>query len=216
MMAGIKVTKTGEWEVARFKLATGVTATAPAIKRALAQEANWLRKVIVQGIRKQRPGGQQFAKLSRMTIATRRLQGFRGRKALIRNGDLIGSINVKKFNGGFGAFVGILRTAKSKDGERLINVALAHEYGIGPFTIQMTDKMRRFLFAAMAASRIKPTSDGSGGGTGVVVIRVQARPFFRPVFEKVAKPALIKDRMLRRVNLNMNQMFGKTTNKPPK
>ena len=213
----IKITKTGDWEVARFALATGKTATAPAIKRALSQEANWMRKVVVQGIRRQRPGGQTFAKLSPMTIAARRLQGFRGRKALIRNGDLIAAINVKRFNSGWGAFVGILRTAKGSGGEKLVNVARAHEEGIGPFVVRMTDRMRRFLFAAMAASNIKPKSDGDGGGsgTGVIVIKVQARPFFAPTFKKIAKPADVKDRMLRRVNMNMANVFGRTTKKPP-
>jgi hypothetical protein len=41
--------------------------------------------------------------------------------------------------------------------------------------------MRRYLFALLRAAGTKPTG---GSGKGVVVVRIPARPFLRPAFEK--------------------------------
>lgn len=217
----VKLTKVGDWEVARFSLETGARTTAPMIKKSLRQEAAWLRKVVVQGIRRQRPGGKQFAPLSPNTIAVRRFLGFRGRKALIRNGDLIGAVTTKSFSGGFGAFVGVLKNAKDSDGQKLVNVARVLEEGAGPFVVQLTDKMRRFFFAALDASGIKRNAPSgprpSGPSTPIVIIKIPARPFLQPVFDKVAsKPEVVRARMLSRLAINMKGVMGKPTQKPPK
>ena len=211
------IIKVGDWELARFSLAAGVTATAPALKLSLRQEGQWLRKLVVKGIRKQAPGrfGGRFQKLAKTTIAVRRLQGFRGRKALIRSGDLIGGINVTTKNAGFTVFVGILRTAKSKGGQSLVNIAQIQEEGFGPIVIKITDKMRRFLFAALKASKMLTAQSGSGGSSGVIVINIPPRPFFQPVFDSVAKPAQIRERFLNRVAINMKGVMGKPSKKPP-
>jgi hypothetical protein len=63
----------------------------------------------------------------------------------------------------------------------------------------MTPKMRRFLFAMLRKAGIEPTS--SGGGKGVVVIRIPPRPFLRPAFESFSKG--VQKRFLRRIARSM-------------
>jgi hypothetical protein len=97
---------------------------------------------------------------------------------LIQSGDLVGSI--RAVHKGDTSFIGILRTAKTKDGKSLFNIARAHEYGAGPKAVRMSPKQRAFL--AMMFKRIGTLKVGKGGG-GVLTIRIPARPFVRPVFK---------------------------------
>lgn len=157
-----------------------------ALRTAVAQEAHFYRRKIIEGLREQAPGGKRFKPLSPATLAVRRFMGFGGTKALIRTGSLRNSVTVRIV--GDGAFVGILRTARGKNGQSLANIADIHEHGAGPYLIVMTDKMRRFLAAAFArAGLLQSGSRGSlGGGSrwGVLVIRIPPRPFLQPVFDK--------------------------------
>lgn len=143
------------------------------------REAHRLRAEIVTGIRKQSPGGADFRPLSRLTLAARRLAGFRGRKALIRTGDLRNSIAVlPKVPAGDTVFVGIPRASGQ------VRIARVHEYGSDPIVIPITPRMRRFLAMLFRrVSRARKRSKRRGNGTGVVVIQVPARPFLRPSFE---------------------------------
>ncbi|MCP4680462.1 MAG: hypothetical protein GY854_34255, partial [Deltaproteobacteria bacterium] len=70
-MSGVK--KTGDWALARKLLATEAVGLKRAIDMALRQEAQELRKEIVQGITKQSPGGKSFKSLSPLTLASRKL-----------------------------------------------------------------------------------------------------------------------------------------------
>jgi phage gpG-like protein len=125
---GFKVELFGQWNVATVALMTSANKIKTASNRALMQEAQYLRKQIVQGIRDQAPGGKAFKPLKQSTIERRRRAGFTGTKALIRTGDLRNSIAVKRA-GTNGVFVGILRTATSRGGDILVNLAKIHEYG---------------------------------------------------------------------------------------
>ena len=84
------------------------------------------------------------------------------------------------------AFIGVPRKARSKKKGRMIDVAKVHEFGAGPFIIPKTEKMRRFIFAALKNSGIEPEPN-KGRRSGVVVINIPARPFIRPAFHKYAK-----------------------------
>jgi len=186
------VQKTGDWALARRILSGAPAKMKVAVNLALRQEAELLRKEIVQGITKQAPGGESFKPLSPLTLAARKMAGFGGTKALMVRGDLRNAISaiVK----GDEAFVGIPRKAKDKQGKPVIDVAKVHEFGAGPFVVPMTPAMRRYLFALYAKAG-KARSKGSG--KGVVVIRIPARPFLRPAFKAFSKD--VQKRFLRRV-----------------
>jgi phage gpG-like protein len=186
------VYKTGDWDKAARMLRAGPLKMRGAIGMALRQEAQLLRKEIVQGITNQAPGGEAFKPLSPLTIAARKLAGFGGTKALLRRGDLRNSISVivKEHE----AFVGILRNAKGADGRSLVNLADIHEYGRGPFVIKMTPAMRRYLFLLLKRAGVERKT---GSGKGVVVTSIPARPFMRPAFRKFSISA--RQRFLMRV-----------------
>ena len=133
------VQKTGDWALARRILSGAPAKMKVAVNLALRQEAELLRKEIVQGITKQAPGGESFKPLSPLTLAARKMAGFGGTKALMVRGDLRNAISaiVK----GDEAFVGVPRKAKDKQGKPVIDVAKVHEFGAGPFVVPMTPAM---------------------------------------------------------------------------
>ena len=177
------VTKTGDWRRARALIAAGPLRLKAAIGLALRQEAEALRREVVQGLTRQAPGGSPLAPPKETTLATRRLKGFGGSKSLIVRADLRNG--VAAIVRGDEAFVGVPRTARGKDGQSLTKIAEVQEFGSAPIVIPMTDAMRRFVFAVLREAG-EPVSSGGGGGSGrgVVVVQVPARPFLRPAFEK--------------------------------
>ena len=196
------VRKTGDWAVARRLLAGGPMKLKAAVGTTIRQEAQLLRKEIVQGITRQAPGGESFKPLSPLTLAAREMKGRGGTKALMVSGDLRNGIAaiVK----GDEAFVGVPRKARGKDGKSLIDVAQVQEFGAGPIIIPMTPAMRRFLFALLR----KSGEAGSGGsGKGVVVVQIPARPFLRPAFKKFQKG--VQKRFLGRVAGLMGLVVGR-------
>ncbi len=200
----VRVTKIGQWPLARRILAGG-RRVKEAIDKAVLQEAQFFRTKIVEGLREQAPGGQPFAPLAPTTLAIRRFRGFKGTKALMVRGDLRNSITVVKQPGG--VFVGVLRRARGKGGQSLVNVAAVHEFGSRPITIKLTPKARRFLHAAFRAAGLDaPASDRPG--TGIAVIKVPARPFLRPVFEKYGEAEEVSKRFLQRVSQNLGGELG--------
>jgi hypothetical protein len=201
----VRLNKIGQWPLARRILAGG-RRVKDAIDKAVLQEAQFFRTKIVEGLREQAPGGQPFAPLAPTTLAIRRFRGFKGTKALMVRGDLRNSITVVRQPGG--VFVGVLRTARGKGGQSLVNVAAVHEFGSRPITIKLTPKARRFLHAAFRAAGLDaPASDRPA--TGIAVIKVPARPFLRPVFEKYGDAEEVSKRFLDRVARNLGGEFGK-------
>ncbi|HHH27241.1 MAG TPA: hypothetical protein ENK57_02675 [Polyangiaceae bacterium] len=200
------VRKTGDWAVARRLLAGAPVKLKAAVGVALRQEAQLLRKEIVQGITKQAPGGKAFRPLSPLTLAARKMKGRGGTKALMVRGDLRNAIAaiVK----GDEAFVGVPRKARGKGGKSVVDVAQIQEFGAGPIVIPMTPAMRRFLFAMLREAGVEKSG---GSGRGVVVVQIPARPFLRPAFKQFEKGA--KKRFLRRVAGLMGMGAGPTPTK---
>ncbi|WP_223643792.1 phage virion morphogenesis protein [Corallococcus sp. EGB] len=186
------VSRTGDWARARRLLTAAPQRLQAAIGTAVRQEAHALRNEIVQGLTSQAPGGEPLKPPSPLTIAARQLEGFGGTKALIVRGDLRNSITV--FVHGDEAFIGVSRSARSKDGASMVDLAKLHEFGGPPVIIPMTPKMRRFLFAMLRQAGKEPTG---GSGRGVIVVQVPARPFLRPAFDKFREGA--SKRFLERV-----------------
>jgi phage gpG-like protein len=186
------VSRTGDWARARRLLTAAPQRLQAAIGTAVRQEAHALRNKIVQGLTSQAPGGELLKPPSPLTIAARQLEGFGGTKALIVRGDLRNSITV--FVHGDEAFIGVSRSARSKDGASMVDLAKLHEFGGPPVIIPMTPKMRRFLFALLRQAGKEPTG---GSGRGVIVVQVPARPFLRHAFDKFREGA--SKRFLERV-----------------
>ncbi len=178
------VSRTGDWARARRLLTAAPQRLQAAIGTAVRQEAHALRNEIVQGLTRQAPGGEPLKPPSPLTIAARELEGFGGTKALIVRGDLRNSITVVVQ--GDEAFIGVSRSARSKDGASMVDLAKLHEFGGPPVIIPMTPKMRRFLFALLRQAGKEPTG---GSGRGVIVVQVPARPFLRPTFDKFREGA---------------------------
>ena len=178
------VSRTGDWARARRLLTAAPQRLQAAIGTAVRQEAHALRNDIVQGLTSQAPGGEPLKPPSPLTIAARQLEGFGGSKALIVRGDLRNSITV--IVQGDEAFIGVSRSARSKDGASMVDLAKLHEFGGPPVIIPITPKMRRFLFALLRKAGKEPTG---GGGRGAIVVQVPARPFLRPAFDKFREGA---------------------------
>lgn len=188
----MSVRRSGDWDLARRLLAAGGTRLKGAIGTALRQEAELLRKEIVQGITRQAPGGESLQALSPLTIAARKLDGFGGTKALMVRGDLRNSITA--IVRGDEAFVGVPRKARGADGKSLVDVAKVQEFGSDPIVIPITPAMRRYLAVLFKKAG---TERRPGTGRGVVVVTIPARPFLRPAFKAFRRGS--RDRFLKRV-----------------
>lgn len=200
------VTKTGDWALAGRLLHTMPHKLKTTVSVAFRQEAELLRKQIVQGLTTQAPGGKSFKDLSVLTQAARRLKGFKGTKALLHRGDLRGAISA--IVRGEEAFVGIPRKARDKNGHPVIDIAELNEFGSKPIVIPITPKMRRFLAVLFNEAGGADGGGGQGSEKGVVVTRIPARPFLRPVFEKFSVGA--HERLLKRVAHQLG-LGGKVT-----
>lgn len=188
----MSVRRTGDWALARRLLGAAPARLKESVERGLRQEAELLRKGIVEGLTTQAPGGQPLKPPAPLTLAARKLKGFGGTKALLVRGDLRNAIAVVAR--GDTVFVGVPRTARGKSGAPLVRVAELQEFGSAPTVIPLTPAMRRFLFLLL---RRAGQASRSGAGSGVVVVRTPARPFLRPAFDAFRKNA--GARFLRRV-----------------
>jgi hypothetical protein len=167
-------------------------------------------------MRDQAPGGVPFLPLAQLTLLLRRARGFRGTKALIETGTLMGSVVVRPAGKGR-AFVGVLRTAKSSSGKDLFNIARIQEMG-GVVVIRQTARMHRWLMRALRRARLgvkiqgrsvrgkyekskwQPSARSGGGASGVIIIRIPARPYIRPVIIRIlSNPRALRERLIRRI-----------------
>jgi hypothetical protein len=201
----IEVKRIGAWSQVGRLLAGAPQRVSMAFNKALLQEAQFLRTKIVEGIREQAPGGKAFAPLAPTTLAIRRFRGFSGTKALVVQGDLRNSITVVKE--GDGAFVGVLRTAKSRSGRSLVDIAALQEHGSRPIVMTLTPKARAFIHAAFRSAGLDPQRDHTPG-TGIAVVQIPPRPIFGPVFDTYAQPAQVSKRFLARVVGLLGHDFG--------
>lgn len=202
----VNIQITGDWKKAQDLLNNGGTRIQAALRKTLIQEAEFYRGKMVQGIISQAPAGKPFKPLSKMTLAMRKFRGFGGTKALIVSGELLNSIRVITTREG--AFIGVPRNAKSKDGKSLVSIAEIQEFGAGPFIIKITEQMRKFMFAAFRSQALSQKSNkGSKSSKGVIVVRIPARPFIRPIAEAFGGKTGF-ERFSKRLVQNLNQLYG--------
>ena len=179
----MKILKTGDWGKARAHLRRGPARLKAAMQAAVHQEAHELRKEIVKGLTSQSPGGKSFEQLSPLTIAARRMAGFKGTKALIRRGDLRNAVAAIVRAGW--AFVGVPKKARAS-GKDLVDIAALQENGSEPVVIPKTPRMKKFLSALLREAGVEPKK---GSGKDVVIMRIPARPFLKPAFDEYVKHA---------------------------
>lgn len=162
--------------------------------KAMGKEAHRLRNLIVKGFNSQGSSGTKWKKLSRLTVALRKAMGFSGTKALMRTGDLRNSIKARKE--GEDWFTGVHRKEKSRDGKRLVNIAMVHEFGSKkPIKIVVTEKLRKFFMAMFLKSTTPAQRKKLGRGKmpkyavmplsqskRVIITRIRKRPFIGPVW----------------------------------
>jgi hypothetical protein len=209
-VSAFEIKLTGDWSKALATTQRMGDRFKKAAEQAMMKEAHRLRGLIVKGITSGAPGGKPFAALSAMTLAVRKLKGFGGSKPLMWTGALRGAITVQRV-GAEAVFVGIMRSAKNKQGKSLVNLGELHEFGSRTFTVPFTAKMRKFLFAAMRAAGLSSLGGKGkgGGGKSVLTIRIPARPFIGPVVEHDAKPDDVMKRFWNNVAAGMGFDLGR-------
>lgn len=176
------VKRTGDWD----KMATLLTNAANplvwqrASEKAIIKEVHRLRRIIVEAFNRGGPDGARWQRLSPMTNLVSRAYGKGDRKPLLDTGDLRNSIQVTQEGDGW--FVGVHRNVKGKSGKKIIDIAELHENGAGPFRINVTDKMRKYFLwlNKKTGGQIKPLKLS----TSFIVVKIPARPFIGPVWEK--------------------------------
>lgn len=211
----LRVIRVGDWSRATKLLRYGPTAIQASIPIAIRQEAEFLRRKIVENFKAQgATGGQPFLPMANGTALTRRFRNRPAGKVLLDTADLRNSITVHM--SGDDAFVGILRTARGKsDGRPLANIASVHENG-QTIAIPITRAMIRFLhamFRSGAGSKQSGSSQPLREGQ-VLVIKIPPRPFIRPVIEKFYSNATeVRARFFGRLGRLLGNEFGSV--KPP-
>jgi len=173
------------WQIARVRFSTAVATSQGRQWLAIRRAALLAERELKKGLRSGAPGGQRFKPLA---LSTTLLRG--GKKPLLDTGSLLGSITTNLNKGRKSAFVGVLRTAR-KNGDNLMNVAVAHEFGTKRYVVKVTPAMRRFFWVLhfKSGGRIKPFKAST---TWFMHPGVPARPFVRPVIRAI-RPRLERE-----------------------
>ena len=167
----IQVRLSGQWKEAQRQMRQAPKRAQRAIDAGLNVAGHYM---VGQIVSRMRSGLEPPLKPS--TLRRRKVGGGRGGRAskpLIKTGDLRNSITVVK--GANEVFVGVPRSAGK------YKLAAIHENG-ATSVIRMTDKMRAFLFGVLIP-RAQQVPGGTGGGKGIIIVKIPPRPFIGPVFE---------------------------------
>jgi hypothetical protein len=179
---GVKMT--GDWARAGRLLSTAGNPMVwqRAKSKAVAKECHRLRGMMVQAFNKGGPPGKRWKRLSVFTQLVSRAKKKGDRRPLMDTGDLRNSHSVVQVDGNTW-FVGVHRTTRGKKNkQQLVNIAIIHEHGTDPFTVRVTEKMRRYFHWLHKATKgqIKPLKQS----TKALVIRIPARPWIGPIWDK--------------------------------
>ena len=143
----------GGWEEAPKRLAERVERLRKSLEQAVLRAALVVEAEVKKGILDQAPGGHPLPALHPWTIALRlhglsaskkaaASSGDGGHKRLLNHGDLLGAITHIIGKDKLSAQVGILRTAKNRDGKSLVDIARVLSKGA---VIKVTPAMRAWL-----------------------------------------------------------------------
>lgn len=127
-----------------------------------------------KGIRAQAPGGQALAPLAESTLLAKKPKT----KILINKADLLRSIRASNLGGGRW-LVGVLRTARNRDGTKLANVAAILTFGVDKQGRPLMPP-RPFIEPTVRAHRDKATEImGNEVFDGLFPANTFGRPFSR-------------------------------------
>lgn len=208
---GFGVRKFGDWKEAQRILGTAGFRLPVAMNKALKQEAQFLRRKLIDNLKVGGTvGGTKFQALESTTLISRRFRKRRSKKPLIETADMRNSIKTVVRKGT--AFVGILRSAVGKDGRSLIKLASVHEEG-QTIAIPVTRAMLRFLHLMLrkGAKKSERTDGAMGVRLGeVLVVTIPPRPFIEPVVNRffIKNKAAAKRRYMARVAILMAGDLG--------
>jgi hypothetical protein len=196
----VSVRLVGDWRRARRTLEGSAQKLRRGMEAAVREQAQRAKREVVQGIRRQAPGGEALDRPSPLTLASRKLEGVRGQKALQETGEHVRAITYVAR--GLEAFVGIRSSARGSDGRALARVAEVQEEGSGPIVIPMTPAMRRYL-GALRSKADAAAPNRAGAGAGVIVVTIPPRPFLRPAFHAAVRGARqrLREHIARRFGL---------------
>lgn len=234
-MIDIKIKFDDSWRVLMHKLQVAQVSMPAAMRLIAAHEGEELRAIIVKGIKNQAPGGKPFLPHARLTLITRLMKRFRGKKIMQVTNQLVAGIQVTMEGGK--AYIGVPENIKREErGQELYRIALIQEHG-GVIVIRRTVKMQRFLMALMRKaglgryvrtrsrrsgkwikSRFQPKSSTKKKGEtktgennasrGVIVVRIPPRPYIAPAVKIYVKQ---RKQMEQRVAaLLLKKLFGNT------
>lgn len=185
-MPDIHVQCIGDWKKARNYLMGEMPKVRQAVGAAFRAEAKFLKGVLVDGVKAQAPGGVAFKPLTASTIAVRKFLGIRGTKALIRTGQTLKEIKVTPVGRAgsktYSVFVGILRGAVGSDGKSVFKKMILSEYGGPTVVVPITDKMRRFLAAALGPVKALRKLGPPQTAKGFLIVKIPKRPVFEPTW----------------------------------
>lgn len=196
----------GDWAPLRRTLQVMGRDTRSAQRQSLREEAEFIRKKVVEGIRNQAPAGQRFKPLSPLTLAMRQFLGIQGDKALIERGDLIRAITV--MNGGpWSVAVGVSPDVVNSQGRSLSKIAHIQEYG-ADYHLALSEKMRRYLAMVFRKAGVADSSGTSGSKKTTLHIVIPPRPFLAPIFDKHVRNQAAFERRIGRRYLLALQIKG--------
>lgn len=200
-MAKTGVRLIGDWVQAKKILDAAPEDLKQARSKALLQEGLYLLKQLQQNFKKVAPPNAQST-----------IDNKGSSTPLVNNRDLYNSMALFPEKPKDEVFIGIPAAAKARGsaggrnskgqftshvkGAEIVRLIDIHENG-KIVVQQMTDKQRKFLHAKLGKSGAT-----GGGGTGVIVIHIPARPFVKPTFEQ-NPPEKIAERFLARLISNL-------------
>lgn len=118
----------GPWRPVQVALLNSPRRLREATQKSLEEEAEWIKRKMIDGINNQAPGGRRFKGLKAATIQKKARAGMpQPSSALIGWGDMRDAIRVIKR--GSAVFVGIPMTARGGGGQLLFMIAQVHEGG---------------------------------------------------------------------------------------
>jgi hypothetical protein len=182
-VAGFRIALTGSWAEARRRYANAQRDARQRLVLALKRAAILLEGGIKRGLASSAPGGIQLRPLSPFTLLQRKGGGGNARP-LLDTGTMLGSIHSSVDAANLRGFVGISRGARAANGTDLVEVATVHEFGSEPFSIPVTDALRRF-FLAMSIKSGGQFLPLAADKRYIYHPGVPARPFVQPVLTQM-------------------------------
>lgn len=118
---------TGDWKRAEYVVKNFTKLARKPLIKATAKSAQIIEATLVKHMQNQDLGWASLSAAYKKFKERKKLSN----QILIATSTLMNSITHQIVDGGLGAFVGVLRTAKGRDGKQEVMIAAVHEFGSG-------------------------------------------------------------------------------------